>query len=55
MMIHQPSNNIKHMINSSVYWDMDWMELFWDPITGHLSCSGILRGGKLKKQFDVNK
>ena len=51
----QPSNYIKPMNDSSLYWNLDWMELFWDPITGHLSCSGILWGGKLKKQFDVNK
>ena len=41
------------MINSSLYWNLDWMELFWDPITGHLSCSGILGGGKLKNKFEV--
>ena len=55
MMILQQSMYIRHTINSSVYWNLDWMELFWDPITGHLSCSGILWGGKLKKQFCVNK
>ena len=49
MMILQQSMYIKHTINSSLYWNLDWMELFWDPITGHLSCSGILWRGKFKK------